>query len=238
MTDVVTAAGKVLAAGFGAVARLTSAKPMHPRGVLCSAQLERLGRERPLGVPWLDEAGTDDAVLRLSRSLGLPTVLPDVLGFALRVPGERPVDLLLSSTGSGRYTRLVFLPRHDAARTYGSVMAYSSPRGPIRFAAWATTPSLPSGTEQLAAVAERGDVSFSLASAVGPADWEPFARVRVTGLWAPADPPLHFDAVRHAPPGLRADGPIARLRRPAYAAARDALGDELADGAPSGSPRD
>jgi hypothetical protein len=38
----------------------------------------------------------------------------------------------------------------------------------------------------------------------------------------PPDPPLHFDAVLHAPPGLAADGPLARFRRPAYAAARRA----------------
>ena len=226
----------MIGAGLGAVARLTGTKPMHPSGVLCTAQLQRYGRAEPLGVPWLDEPGIDDAVLRLSRSLGVPTALPDVLGFALRVPGERPVDLLMSSTGSGRWTRLLFLPRHDAARTYGSVMAYRSPRGPVRFAAWGTAPSLPSGTEELTAVVERGGVAFVLATALGGGDWEPFARVRVTGRWDPADPPLHFDAVRHAPPGLPADGPIARLRRSAYASARHGLGDDLGTGTPPGGP--
>jgi hypothetical protein len=40
----------------------------------------------------------------------------------------------------------------------------------------------------------------------------------------PVDPPVHFDAVVHPPPGLVADGPLAHFRRPAYAAARRALG--------------
>jgi len=48
----------------------------------------------------------------------------------------------------------------------------------------------------------------------------------------PPDPPLHFDAVLNAPPGLRADGPLARFRRPPYAAARRAQGADLAAGPP------
>ncbi|WP_193616471.1 phosphodiesterase [Goekera deserti] len=234
--DVFSGTGRVIAMGMAAVARVTDTKPMHPSGVVSAAVLERHGRATPVGVPWLDEPGSDDAVLRLSRSFGLPSVLPDVLGFALRVPGERPVDLLLSTTGSGRWSRLVFLPRHDAGSTYGSVMAFSSPAGSVRLAAWATA-GLPSAPDELAVRVAGGGVEFVLAAAVGTGDAEPFARVRVTGLWAPLDPPLHFDAVRHAPPGLPAAGPIARMRVPAYAAARDALGDPLGDGAPAGHAR-
>jgi hypothetical protein len=34
------------------------------------------------------------------------------------------------------------------------------------------------------------------------------------------DPDLRFDAVRNPPPGLAPDGPMARFRAPAYAAAQ------------------
>jgi hypothetical protein len=61
---------------------------------------------------------------------------------------------------------------------------------------------------------------FTLAAAVGAGPWRPFGRVALLRPRDPMDPRVHFDPVRHAPPGLAADGPIARLREPAYAAAR------------------
>ena len=159
-------------------------------------------------------------MLRLSRSLGLPTVLPDVLGFALRVPGERPVDLLLSSTGRGRWTRLVPVLRRDAATSYCSIMAYRSALGPVRLAALPEGTGVPSDPDPLAdAVARRG-LGFTLAAALEGGEWEPFARLRVGDPARALDPELHLDAVLNAPPGLPADGPMARFRRPAYAAAR------------------
>jgi hypothetical protein len=53
-------------------------------------------------VPALSGGGEIDSLLRLSRAIGLPTALPDILGFALRLhdlhgPGC-PQDLLLASS--------------------------------------------------------------------------------------------------------------------------------------------
>jgi hypothetical protein len=82
---------------------------MHPRGAVFDALLERHGAVPACGVPWLDSVATEAAVVRLSRGAGLTAPLPDLLGLAVRVPGDgAPVDLLLSSTGRGRLTR--FLP--------------------------------------------------------------------------------------------------------------------------------
>jgi hypothetical protein len=47
----------------------------------------------------------------------------------------------------------------------------------------------------------------------------------VTTPAAPADPDVRFDAVQHPPPGLVPDGPMARFRAPAYAAAREGRTD-------------
>jgi hypothetical protein len=218
MADLADAAGRAVAVPLAALARIRRAKPMHPRGAVFHALLERRGLR--LGIEWLDATGDDDVLVRLSRGAGLPPRLPDVLGFALRLPGEHPVDLLLSSSGMGRWSRRVPVPRRDAATTYGSIMAYGSAAGPVRLSAVPEGGVLPSDRAGLV-VAGPGTV-VTLCAAVGQAPWAPFATVTLGPPTEPQDPPLHFDAVLHAPPGLAADGPLARFRRPAYAAARRA----------------
>ena len=223
MADLPELAGRLVAGPLGAVARWRHGKPIHPRGVVLDAVLERRGSTPAFGVPWLDAVGTERVVVRMSRGAGLPAPLPDVLGLAVRLTGEAgaPVDLLLSSTGRGRLTRLLPVPRSDAAAAYSSVMAYRTAVGPVRIAALPEVADLPSDPEPLAAAADR--VEFTLVAAVGAQGWRPFALLRATGARRPLDPALRFDAVLNAPPGLTATGPMARFRAPAYATAR-ALG--------------
>jgi hypothetical protein len=223
MADLVDAAGRAVAVPLAALARVRRAKPMHPRGVVFDARLDRHGLDT--GIPWLDETVRDDVLVRLSRGAGLPPRLPDLLGLAVRLPGERPVDLLLSSTGRGRWTRRVPVPRRDAATTYGSIMAYRSPAGPVWLSAVPEGGDLPSDGDRLAAVG--AGRAITLEAAVGRGPWRRFATLVLRSPVPPVDPPLHFDAVLHAPPGLAADGPMARFRRPAYAAARGAQGAGL-----------
>jgi len=142
MAHLVDLAGRAVAVPVAALARARGGKPMHPRGVVFDALLERRGLAT--GIDWLDAIGADDVVVRLSRGAGLPPRWPDLLGFALRLPGERPVDLLLSSTGSGRWTRRVPVLRREAATGYGSIMAYRSAAGPVRLAAGPPGTGLPS----------------------------------------------------------------------------------------------
>jgi hypothetical protein len=209
MADLPEAAGRLAAVPLALLARVSGGRPMHPRGVVLTARLHRTGLPRPSGVPWLDAPGTDDVLVRLSRGAGLPPRWPDLLGFALRAPGERPVDLLLSSSGRSRWTRRLPVLRRDPATTYGSMMGYRSPAGPVLLAAHPQGPGV-----------------FGLTATVGSGPEQPFARV-VLGERPPEALPLHFDAVLHPPPGLVADGPMARFRRPAYTAARAALGEPL-----------
>jgi hypothetical protein len=230
MADLADAAGRAVAVPLAALARARHGKPMHPRGVLFDALLERHGRGRGTGIAWLDAAGADDVLVRLSRGAGLPPRCPDLLGLAIRVPGERPVDLLLSSTGSGRWTRRVPLLRRNAATAYGSIMAYGSSVGPVWLAAVPRARWLPSDEHGLAAAGP--GVVVELSAAVGRGPWQPFGTVTLRGAADPLDPPLHVDAVLHPPPGLAADGVLARFRRPAYAAARAARGAELGTGGP------
>ncbi|MDK3255571.1 phosphodiesterase [Blastococcus capsensis] len=223
MTELAQLAGRLVAVPLGAVARWRGGKPMHPRGVVLDAVLERHGGRPPFGVPWLDAVATGEVVVRMSRGAGLPAPLPDVLGVAIRMIGDdgAPVDLLLSTTGRGPITRLIPVPRSDAAATYSSIMAYRSAAGPVRIAALPDAPSLPSDPEPVAREAAAGGVAFRLAAAVGAGEWRPFARLRATGARRPLEPAFRFDAVRNAPPGLTASGPMARFREPAYATARE-----------------
>jgi hypothetical protein len=222
--DLADLAGRAVAVPLAALTGLRGDKPMHPRGALFTGALHRTGPPRPWGVAWLDDRRTDRVLVRMSRGAGLPEPWPDLLGLAVRVPGGgpdgRPVDLLLSSAGRGRWTRLLPVLRRDAATAYSSIMSYRSAVGPVRLAALPEGGGAPSDPAPLAATVDRRDLRFTLAAALEGGAWEPFARLTVAAPVRPVDPEVHVDAVLHAPPGLRADGPMARFRRPAYAAAR------------------
>jgi hypothetical protein len=185
---------------------------MHPAGVVRSAVLERTGSTPPWGVPWLDEPGRAPALVRLSRGVGLPPRLPDLLGLALRLtePDGGRIELLLSSTATGRLAAVLPVPRRDPATTYGSLMGYRTDAGTLRLAAM--------GERTTDATGEA--LVFVLAAARGAGPWRPFARLTVGEAAQPPDPDVRFDAVRHPPPGMIADGPMARFRAPAYAMAR------------------
>jgi hypothetical protein len=196
-------AGRVVAVPLGALARWRQGKPMHPRGAVFDGVLERGTGDESFGVPWLDEPARDEVVVRLSRGTGLPDPLPDLLGLAVRIP-DGPVDLLLSSTATAPFLRLLPVLRRDPAVAYTSIMGYRSDTGTLRLAAF------PDG----------GSRVFALAAARGQQPWRPFGRLTLTAAREPLDQDVRFDAVRHPPHGLVPDGPMARFRAPAYAAAR------------------
>ncbi|MFD2089970.1 phosphodiesterase [Blastococcus deserti] len=216
-------AGQLVAVPLGGIARWRGGKPMHPRGAVFDAVLERRGGSEDWGIPWLDAHATDAAVVRLSRGAGLPAPLPDLLGMAIRLPGDDgPIDLLLSTTGSGPIGRLLPLPRRDTAAVYSSIMAYRSDAGSVRLAALPEADDVPSDPRPLAGIVVRDGLRFTLAAARGTGPWQPFATLVLTAPAAPLDPDVRFDAVQNPPPGLVPDGPMARFRAPAYARARSA----------------
>jgi hypothetical protein len=174
-------------------------------------------------VPWLDEAGVAPATARLSRGAGLPTLLPDVLGLAVCIPAEPgAVHLLLGSTGTGRLTRLLPVPRRDSGCVYSSIMAYRSDAGSLRIAALPETSGVPSEPERLGRQVARRSLRFTLAAARGRGPWQTFGRLSLSEPEQPLDADVRFDAVLNPPPGLVPDGPMARFRAPAYATARAA----------------
>jgi hypothetical protein len=204
--DLPTLAGRVAAVPFALIARRSAVKPLHPRGEVRDGTLVRTGAAA--GVPWLDAPATDDVLVRLSRGAGLPPGLPDLLGVAVRVPGDDgPVDLLLSSTAGGPLAGRVPFPARHASATYGSLMGYRCTAGTVRLALLPR----PGGLRTAGA---------TLAAAVGWGPWRPVGSLALGGVREPQDPDVRFDAMRNPPPGLVPDGPMARFREPAYAAAR------------------
>jgi hypothetical protein len=207
-----TAAGWVLGGLFGAAAIVRGGRPLHPKGTVCTAVLRRTGMADGWGAGWLEEPGEDHGTARLSRAIGLPGALPDILGLALafRGPNGRRHDLLLATTGVGSLTRFLLLPRRDTVRsTYTSLFPYAAPRGPVVLAAEpvATARPLPEGR------------AFRMLAARPAGRWREFGRLELTDT-AAADLPIRFDPALHPLPDLRLYGPLSRLREPAYAAAR------------------
>lgn len=206
-----SAGGTVLAGATRALA-WPRRKPLHPKGDVFVGRLARDGGTHPAGVPWLDSAGDDEVLVRISRAVGLPDALPDIYGLAVRVPiADRHADLLLATTGMGRLTRFVLTAaRQVESRPLTTLLPYRGPRGPLLIAARPTPQEPPSPTR-----------SFDLLWSRGLGEWVRFGRLTVSDA-AGTDPTISFDAVRNPLPGLEPYGWVRRLREPAYRTAREA----------------
>ncbi len=205
-----------VAAAFGAVARVTRRRALHPRGVVVDGVLHRTGLRPPSGAAFVDEVPVEGLAeepvrVRLSRASGLPPPLPDVLGLALRVTteGGAPADLLLSTSGRRAGARHVLVPRRDPwTATYTSVAPFLTPRGLLMVAA------LP-----------LGECSFALAVATLRGQWRRFAVLALPDrdvVDAAPDDETGFDPVQNAVPGLEVPPGLSGLRRTSYAASRAA----------------
>lgn len=196
--------GGVLAAATGGLATLRRAgKPLHPTGELLAGRVFRRGSEEPAGVAWLDEPGDDDAVVRLSRAIGLAGPLPDVHGLALRVSvAGGHGDLLFATTGRGPVSRFVLVPsRGPRTHPMTTLLPYRTGSGPVVLSAE------PVGAE-----------AFELSWARPAGEWQPFACLRLSTRRR--DDEVSFDPVVHQLPGLEQYPSVRRLREPAYATAR------------------
>jgi hypothetical protein len=198
-------AGAVLAGATRALSAVRpSLKPLHPQGKVVEARLDRMGARPPTGVPWLDEAGVDEVLVRRSRAVGLPEGAPDIHGLALRVPREDGYgDLLLASTGLGRVTRFVLTgSRSPLGRPLTTLLPYRTPHGPL-----------------LLAAVPQADHEYRLECASPTGPWRPFGMLRLSGTES-ADALVSFDPVRNTVPGLENYEWVRRLREPAYLTAR------------------
>lgn len=212
------AAGSLLATVFGAAARVRpTAKPLHPRGEVLGGTILRAGLELGVDVPWIDEPGTDEAQVRLSRAIGLPSGWPDIFGLAIRVPTgpERHGDVLFATTGRTVVGRFALLPRRrPTTGTYSTLIPYRTASGPLLLSA---RPVL--------------DRTFTLACARPASPWRTFGELTLesspTGDLGDAhDVGPTFDPVLNQIPGLTYYPWAARLRERSYRAARQSRGEQ------------
>ena len=207
-----TIAGRALGRVFFLVGKLraSSRKALHPRGEIRRGVLHRRGCSWTTGVSWLDDAGSDEVLLRFSRSVGLPKPFPDVLGLAIRIPLDTGGngDLLLATTGSGRFGRFVLRPARRRGAVYSCLIPYQAARGPVLLAA---LPLDDDGSQ------------FDVVCASLTGAWSSFGRLEVlSGSNLGRDAPVSFDPVLNIVPGLASYTWAAQLRRFAYADSRRA----------------
>ena len=180
-------------------------KPLHPLGEVRHGLLARTGQRPETGVPWLDEVGDDEVLLRWSRAVGLPAPLPDIHGLALRVPleGGRCADLLFATTGWSTPLRPLLLARLNHSAPMTTLLPYTTPRG---------------GSVVLGARPHgEGRTTLYVASPVGA--WRAFAELTESDEPA-VDEPISFDPVLNHLPDLPFPAWVSRLREPAYWVAR------------------
>lgn len=201
---------------------------IHAKGHAFAATLELLDGAEELAVPLVRGPKERDAVVRFSRGAGLPDVLPDVLGLAVKVPdadSEGGVqDLLLSTSGRPLLVRHLPWPSRDLLRsTYSSLTSFDI--GPHRRLVGACGAH---GTHAAHGPAEVPGGQMLLATASGRGPWEPFARLTLLEP-LPGERDLEFSPANDAG-GFVAVGPFAEARAASYPAARAAeAGRESSD---------
>ncbi|WP_028476121.1 hypothetical protein [Nocardia sp. CNY236] len=112
----------LMKAAFAAGARIRHARVFYPNGLHLAGCLRAAAEFEPLL-----GSGDRPVVARLSKGVGTPGSLPDVLGLAFRVldRADRPWDFVLTTTGRGPLGRLVITPARGWARAhYGCIVPY------------------------------------------------------------------------------------------------------------------
>jgi hypothetical protein len=226
------AAGAAVGAVLAGVAALRGGKAVHPHGVVHEARLRPYGsRHAPRAAPLLRDPGEHRAIVRFSRSLGVPRPIPDLLGMSIRVldahgPG-RHQDLLLVTSVDLPIAHHLFVPATDVQqRPYTSSLPYSAGRDRFLVGALpdAGSPRPPGDDEfdRLGAAAATGQLRFQLAIAPLRGRFRPVAELHI-GARAPDElDALRFNPVENRGPGLEPVGFLNRMRDPAYRASQAA----------------
>ena len=205
-------------AGIRFASRIRGERAIHARGRAFTGVVTLPGG-LGTGAALLDEPQTYDAVVRFSRSAGLPSWLPDVYGLALRLvdahgPG-RHQDLLLDATQPAPLLRRLPWPRWDATSAlYCSLLPYAAGGRRLLLGA-RPVPGTPAA-RSLDALPEPLQLALLVADAHGP--WREVGRVATTGeLPAPEGRRTRFSPA-HTGGGLAPAGPLQEWRNRAYPA--------------------
>jgi hypothetical protein len=233
-------AGALIGGALALLAAARRGKAVHPAGVVYEARLIVSGSaSAPRGSRLLSEPAEHRALVRFSRSLGLPRPVPDLLGVAVRVldvyGAGRHQDLLAVSSIDRPVLHHLFVPSVDVQqRPYSSSLPYRSGRDRFLIGLLPDDRSpRPDGEDEfdrLAAAAATGRLVFRLAVARLGERFHPVAELTIGSPLAD-----ELDALRFNPwntgPDLRPAGWLNGARYRAYALSQAAWGRTSADGA-------
>lgn len=221
----VDAGGYAIGSVLAALSALRRGKVVHPHGAVHDAELLVAGQGDALGETELfGSEARRPALVRFSRSLGLPRPLPDLLGMSVRVPDAygagRHQDFLMVTSVDAPVAHHLFVPASDVQqRVYSSSLPYRAGGRLLLVGALprADSPRCDGDDEleRLAAAADTGALAFDLAVA------EPWGRFRpVAELQVGERLPAEMDALGFNPwntgGGLEPAGTLNRLRDYAY----------------------
>jgi hypothetical protein len=228
-------AGAAVGAVLAGVAKLRGGKAVHPDGVVHRARLKLPGTpSAPGAAPLFAEPGEHDAIVRFSRSLGVPRPIPDLLGMTIRLtdlhgPG-RHQDFLLVTSVDRPVLHHLFVPARDTQqRPYSSSLPYSA--GRERFIVGAlphpASPRPPGEDEfdRLDAAAATGDLRFQLAVAAVGGRFQPVGELAIGARMPPAADATRFNPFNTGP-GFEPVGFLNRMRDPAYRMSQRAWSDD------------
>jgi hypothetical protein len=229
----VDAAGYAIGLALAGVAAVRRGKAVHPHGAVYEAELvvhhhsDALGRTDLFGT-----AGRRGALVRFSRSLGLPRPLPDLLGMSVRVPDAygkgRHQDLLMVTSVDAPLLHHLFVPASDVQqRPYSSSLPYRAGDKSLLVGALPRpdSPRFQQGNEleRLQAAAATGALVFDLAVAEVWGRFRPAAELRIGDQLPPEADALRFNPWNTGG-GLHPIGVLNRLRDYAYPLSQRAWG--------------
>ena len=223
------AVGRLTGAPFRWISRLRGAKAAHPAGAVYEAVVRVDGGAHvPSAATLLSAPAEHRAVVRFSRSLGLPPPLPDLFGIAIRLPevhgSGRHQDLLMVTSIDAPLLHHIFVPVVDPQQApYSCSLPYRA--GGERFLVGvqpvAASPRLPGRTvdERLERAAATGKLRFALSIAPLMGRFAPVGELRVGRRL-----PDQANGIRFNPwntgGGLEPAGALNRLRAYAYPASQ------------------
>ncbi|MDQ1124431.1 hypothetical protein [Microbacterium trichothecenolyticum] len=221
------AIGRLLKSGFALAQRLRHPRPIHDRGVVLSGAMTWIPDAEPAGLAFIDDAPARSVpvVARVSRSLGLPAPLPDIIGLALRFDTaawhahatSTPADIELASTGWNVPARFALLAHRRVERArLGTLLPYRGERGPVLLVARTRSGRAPATDPRELPGADDGAWVLTLGHATALGPWHPFATLELRADADQDDRGLRFDAVRRPIPGARAYTWVRAARQPSY----------------------
>ena len=210
------------AGAFAALSAIRGKRFFHPDGVSFEAAVT-FDDSSPLPL-----RGEADALVRLSRGMGLPEGLPDVLGLAVKLP-DLGQDFLFATSGDDAVSRHLLFPSSGFfRRSYSSVLPYECAGRTIVLGARADRSLVDLEGQQMGDVRRHvgtREVRFDLTwGPAGTGEVHAFASLRLEGPHIGALAFNPFNSV----PGLRPAGALNRLRLETYRRSQEARPDSSA----------